>query len=336
MSAMISGQSSDAIVGRWLRRIGSALIAMAIAIFVTLYGLRIPLDVGAHLYGMAFGFLGAFLAYRAQLYLVRSERADRLKDQQPPVVLLRPFQTDTRALWSERPDFPFGSFSGGPTFEEQLAEVVRPIGQLMALGEPGEAFAPPGAARFSETHETWKSRVVDLLRRARLVILIPGTSEALRWEITTAFQELKPQQLLILLVTTNSGRDYEALSRVLKEATGRELPESSGIEDWRARILQLWRRLEASSPDVGVHLHYGITFDEGWTARILQLRAPLWRSLIRLGGAPSSVHLHYGLQPIFRANGIQWSPLPVSKEIAIFGFEAILFALFIMGIIGPN
>jgi hypothetical protein len=45
----------------------------------------------------------------------------------------------------------------------------------------------------------------------------------------------------------------------------------------------------------------GITFDEGWTPRILRLGDSRWRSV--------DARWHYALEPVFRANGIKWSPL---------------------------
>ena len=213
------------------------------------------------------------------------------------MVLLRPFESDATVLGTGR-WFAGGEgiytrtlFAGQYFIEQDFAAAVRPFGPLVAIGRPSEALPPPGAApRFRETDQTWKDRVVDLLRRARLVILVPGTSEPLHWEITTAFQELKPQQLLIM-VGSNTPREYEALSQIFKKATGRDFPDR-------------WRLGRAEKT--------GITFDEGWTPRILRLRAPYWRR----SSSPfaSFADWHYGLEPVFRANGIEWHPLPLSKK----------------------
>ena len=207
------------------------------------------------------------------------------------MLLLRPFQSD--ALFSARTKQVNGGFpetvwwnvvvGNSTTLEECIAKTLRPIGPLVALGRPGEAFPPPGGARFHETDQTWKHRVLDLLRRARIVILIPGTSQALNWEIMTAFRELKPQQLVILGVGKDTPRQYDVLMLMFKEATGRWLPHPGHL---------------------GVARKTGITFDESWVPRILRLGAPRWRS--------AGARLHYGLEPVFRANGIKWHPLPLS------------------------
>jgi hypothetical protein len=305
------GLMRDASIGRRLQWIPTALV-MALWIFFVVWILSVWLVPKFFLVDPDPEFLvlwpGLFLVllalftsrwatpylfFKGKHYLARSEPAERLQDPRPPVVLLRAFQADVAGQWrqSVAPKAPpTAALHQGSTFEEDLAEVVRPIGPLVALGQPGEEFPPAGAARFHEANQTWKDRVVDLLKGARLVILMPGTSEALLWETSMAFQLVKPQQLLILRVGRNTRREYDALSRVFKEATGRELPD---------RLL------------LGVAERSGITFDEDWTPRMLRVPAPIWRSLA--GIASVRARLHFGLEPVFRANGIEWHPLPVTK-----------------------
>jgi hypothetical protein len=310
----------DATIGRRLRNIGIALTVAttAFGFYWFFYGGSVYTAV-LLLFFLALsllGRLGRFLLFRGKQYLARSEPAESLHDPRPPVVLLRPFRLDaaTPVLVPQ----PFQNQTQGPhrdpsksdffeyaagvpklyvrkgrtfehsredftTSEEYIAKSLSSIGPLVALGRPGEAFPPPGAHRFHETDQTWKDRVVDLLRKARIVILFPGTSEALNWETMTAFRELKPEQLVILDVGTDTPRQYEVLTRICKETTGKWLPHPRNL---------------------GLAKENCITFDEGWVARIRQLDKPRWRS--------SAARLHNALEPVFRANGIKWSPLPLS------------------------
>jgi hypothetical protein len=107
-------------------------------------------------------FFGVFLWYRSRQHLAKFHSAERLHDPRPPVVLLRAFQLDGSAKDVVLPLYLM-------TFEERLAAALRPIGPLVALGQPEEALPPAGASRFHETQQTWKDRVVDLLKGARLV-----------------------------------------------------------------------------------------------------------------------------------------------------------------------
>ena len=308
----------DAIIGRRLKVSGYAFGVVAVCVW--LYGfshIQNPdyLEASAKegfFFFAALGFVAAFLVFKGEQYLTRSESAERLLDSRPPVVLLRPFETDATELGRIKSDsFELGwEFFKSKYFDEiHIAEAVHPLGPLVAVADPGKALPPPGAARFRESDQTWKDRVVDLLRRARLVILVPGTSEALLWETTTAFRELKPQQLLILGLGTDTPREYEALSKMFKKATGEEFPDSQYLE-----------RAERT----------GITFDGRWTPRILRIRAPYWRTLL---GARGVVDLHYGLKPVYRANGIAWHPSRVSKD-EVWGI--VLWLICLGAIFGPG
>jgi hypothetical protein len=307
-SATTSGESRDllhdAIVGRWLKRIGYALATVGFSIFYLVWFEGV-LQVETRGLDFSWGFVGfgiftlaGFFLFWGKRYVARAMSAERLQDSRAPVVFLRPFHSDPRALrmkvqtTGDGVSF-FTLFEGvfDKTLEDYLAESLRSIGPLVALGQPCEALPPAGAVRFRETHHTWKDRVVDLLRSARLVVLIPGASEALFWEMWTAFQELRPQQLVILGVGKDTPREYAALSLIFKEATGQELPDRRTLG-----------RADRS----------GITFDEGWTPRILRLRASHWRFLLSFLTRVRGPNLHYGLEPVFRANGIEWQPLPIS------------------------
>jgi hypothetical protein len=307
MPVVTSGQSrgppNDAIVGQRLRKIGFALIATCVACFGLLWGMAVlmgdrPFESQSERWLSMVGVLGlsmlpligVFLLYRSRQHLAKFHSAERLHDPRPPVVFLRAFQLDSSAK-----DVVFPLYL--ITFEERLAAALSPIGPLVALGQPEEALPPPGASRFQETQQTWKDRVVDLFKRARLVVLVFGTSPALLWETTTAFQMLKPQQLLILGVGRDTPREYEALSRIFKEATGRKLPAL--------------RSLRRAISRTALQTRSGITFGEGWMPRTLRLSAPFWR--LFWGNIWSAAGVHYGLKPVFRANGIEWHPYPVSK-----------------------
>jgi hypothetical protein len=316
MTTQAVTRQHDAAVGQRLRNISIALVIVATALwlYMWLYGVLSGIFFVFAVCFVASYRLCRFLVFRGKQYLARSKPAVSLNDPRPPVVLLRSFQSDAlySALYGQvrqhiTTAVPRAGFTDVfwwdlvlgnlPTFEEFIAKSLHPIGPLVALGRPEEAFPPPGAARFHETDQSWKNRVVDLLRRARVVILIPGASQALNWETMTAFRELKPRQLVILGVGTDTPHQYKALARIFKEATGRRLPHP--------------RRLGAGEQTA-------ITFDEGWVPRILRLGG--WRSVC--------ARLHNGLEPVFRANGIKWHPLPRSmKEVIALPCAAVVCAI---------
>jgi hypothetical protein len=304
----------DAIIGQCLKIIGTAVLALAVCVWLSSFFLH-TLSLEFLFIFAALGLSSAFLLFKGKQYLARSKSAEFLLDSGPLVVLLRPFETDTKVLRRAKrnsysifgPNKILDLFTGKYFDEEDLAEAVRPIGRLVTVGDPGQALPLPGAARFHETDQTWKDRVIDLMRRARVVILVPSTSEALLWEITTAFQRLKPQQLLILGLGTDT-QGHEALSQIFKKTTGQEFPD---------------RRYLGHSESTGV------IFDVGWVPRILRVRAPFWRFML---GARGAVDLRYGLEPVFRANGIEWHPPPVKEE--VWGIAVWLITL--GAVLGPS
>src|SRR5262249_52081031 len=85
-----------------------------------------------------------------------------LCESRPHVLYLRSFQTDPATLSKKL-------FSGFTTEEEQLADVLRPFGNLVAIGRPGEPLPLPGAARMYATESEWKELVLDRMRSAPLV-----------------------------------------------------------------------------------------------------------------------------------------------------------------------
>lgn len=102
-----------------------------------------------------------------------------------------------------------GFTSGWLTDEEQLGEVLRPFGDLVAIGKPGETLPTPGAARLYASDAEWKKVVIDQMQTARLVVIRAGTSEGLLWELKQAVQVMNPEKLLILILKMRK-KHYEA------------------------------------------------------------------------------------------------------------------------------
>src|SRR5262249_45712514 len=128
--------------------------------------------VGASLF-----FLGNFLSWRGRQYTAKANAERILTDSKPDVLYLRAFRSDLSTAKGV-----FGSVyglreAGSATQEEQLADVLRPIGDLVAIGQPGEELPTPGATRIYPSDEEWKEIVKSQMRTARLVIIRAGEGE---------------------------------------------------------------------------------------------------------------------------------------------------------------
>jgi hypothetical protein len=127
--------------------------------------------------GMVLHFRG-----RQQAAKSRTEGAGSpIRDSKADVLYLRSFRTDASTRIKILA-------SGLATEEEQLADVLRPFGDLIAIGRPGEPLPIPGAARMYATDSEWKSVVLDRMRSAPLVVIRAGTGPGLLWEVGQALR----------------------------------------------------------------------------------------------------------------------------------------------------
>ncbi len=84
-------------------------------------------------------------------------------DPRPPIVLLRPFDTDYTQV-----------YANNVSLEEALAKGVAGRGPFLTIGLPGEWPPRAGAARGQVPHDEWQRVVDHLIRTAGHLILIVG------------------------------------------------------------------------------------------------------------------------------------------------------------------
>jgi hypothetical protein len=168
---------------------------------------------------------GAFFYWRGRQYAARAKAEAIITESKPDVLYLRSFRSDastTRQVFSSilTPQL----ISGFATEEEQLADVLRPFGDLVAIGQPGEDLPKPGAARIYASDEEWKEVVKHQIRAARLVVIRAGVGENLLWEFKQAIETVDPQKLLILVLTMKV-KHYESFRTKASEVLSVSLPK---------------------------------------------------------------------------------------------------------------
>jgi hypothetical protein len=144
-----------------------------------------------------------------------------------PVLYLRSFALDAqlgRPSWMER----FLGTIPLATAEQAIVKVLRKYGPVIAIGRPGEALPPLGAARFYVSDELWKSKVEDTARVAQLVVWATGLSEGLHWELDFLIKNVPPEKLVIwahphLLRLSEARREKEW--RAFRASLGRLFPK---------------------------------------------------------------------------------------------------------------
>lgn len=149
------------------------------------------------MHGVLFGLAVAGFAVvvwlwkRGERHLAPGGAQALASDPRPPILYLRSFAAE-RAISVE---------------EEALARVMQELGPFVAIGRPGESLPPLGASRFYVPGSDWQGFVVDLMRKAKLVLVAAGETPGLGWEINRCVELIAPERLLILVPA--SAQTYE-------------------------------------------------------------------------------------------------------------------------------
>ncbi len=123
-------------------------------------------------------------------------------DVRPPVLLLRSFTDDTTPLARTSDQRSWMRSMVSPTIwtlEETIEQILGDLGPVIAIGRPGESVPPAGAAREYLDGDLWRKRVEQLIGEARLVAVILGETEGLRFEYD-AFLHLREIQDVVLVI----------------------------------------------------------------------------------------------------------------------------------------
>jgi hypothetical protein len=230
--------------------------------------------------------LGAFLFFRGRQYAARAIAETILGDSNPDVLYLRDFQTDPsiiRHVASTLGVFFDLRLPMLTSEEEQLAEVLKPFGELVAIGRPGERLPKPGAARRYVPDEEWKDVVTEQMRSARLVVIRAGSGEGLLWELKQAVALLNPQKLLILVLDMRK-KSYEAFCEVANLTFPVPLPKSAAVKQ-------------------GNRISGFFTFSADWKPVFLPLRAPILKGS---SFKPYRAPYLFALRPVFEDSGLEW------------------------------
>ena len=291
--------------------VGVALLLALILRFIPDSEWNEPLYVLAFVVQPAMLLTGAFLYWRGRQYAARAKAQEIISDGKPDVLYLRTFRTDPSTIRQV-----FSSFlttqvaSGFATEEEQLADVVRPIGDLVAIGQPGEYLPQPGAARIYATDQEWQDIVRRQMRAAKLVVIRAGLGENLLWELREAVSTVPPHRLLILFLNMK-GKDYQAFRARAAETLPLRLPDPADV--------RRFRRVSGF-----------VCFAPDWSPGFLRLRLPFFRR----GFKPLRRSFQCTLRPVFESLGVPWKPPSVSALMV--GLVSILglvgaFVLFAIG-----
>lgn len=150
--------------------------------------------------------------------------------------------------------------------EQNFRDAFESFGEFIAFGKPNEWLQPIGASRVYERGD-WERRVKDLMSQARVIIIRPGTTRSIRWEIEEALKVDSPGRLVFYLRFRGGKKrrdhSYQSFRTHLQSHVPTELPERLG----RARFLifdRTWHPQfieEANRPSQLVHQFFSRSGD---------------------------------------------------------------------------
>lgn len=176
--------------------------------------------------GMALCAAGTYVDRRfrrAEMRQATDLRAES-SDGEPPIVFLRPFNTDRLKV----PAHPSGRRDGLTMLVPQKSEYLEDVATwLLWSAAPVVAVADPAATRtatLGAAHhaaglgESWKQTVRALLDRAAAIVIVPGATAGVRWEVD-AILKTPAYAAKALLLNGQPGEDSAFLSIVRADTT---------------------------------------------------------------------------------------------------------------------
>jgi len=120
--------------------------------------------------------------------------------------------------------FQAGASFWRPMLQQQFKWLFNQIGPYVAIGRPGEKIPATGAARLYVSDSDWKKVVGDFFGKARLIIVHPGKTPGLRWEINEIIRLGVPEKILFILPAFED--DYLAFSAWVNSELPEKMPET--------------------------------------------------------------------------------------------------------------
>jgi hypothetical protein len=254
---------------------------------------------------------GAFMVFRGKQRATQARAETVFNDGLPDVLYLRPFKSDASMVGrSFAAVTTVGLVSGLATEEEQLAEVLKPIGDLVAIAHPGKSVPNPGAVKLHASDEEWQQTVIEQMRAAKLVIIRAGDAPGVLWELQQARQLLNPRKLLLLIMAIRK-KEFERFRVEAENQLDIELSDWEGLKELGGRA-GFFR------------------FRDDWSPEFLPMRAPLFRrSRYKLFRSLFT----YALKPVFADYGLEWKEPPISK-LTVVSFSILgLFGVLILAVL---
>lgn len=120
--------------------------------------------------------------------------------------------------------------------EQNFQDVFTSFGEFIAFGKPYEWLQPIGASRIY-AQDDWKREVRYLMSRARVVIIRPGESASIRWEIEQLLELVPPERIVFYLKFRGRKKRKERAYQSFRDHIQSKFPTKLPIQLGNTRFL---------------------------------------------------------------------------------------------------
>ena len=247
----------------------------------------------------------------------------RAQDPRPPVLYLRSFRDDGRLsvipgtgpgrylAWLFSWWLPYNV----TTPEQALADALKSVGPVIAIGKPGEPLPELGAARMYVDDSVWRTTVDDLMRSAALVVIQSSDTPNLLWEVEHAIRVASPHRVVI--ASFGDSPHIRAFDGWFSTKYGRPQPVHSDTsrDAPRLGVIERWTR----KARIGKMIYFGT--DRAPYEEAMYMRASaidLYESVVRRYHPPVRLALRRVLKAL-RIPTIQWRTQTTAVMLALCG-----------------
>ncbi|MFI6694658.1 hypothetical protein ACIBLA_23425 [Streptomyces sp. NPDC050433] len=251
------------------------------------------ITVGTICAGGAALYAGRRLSRHGRRHITRVFHSPLKLGPEPFVLFLRPFAEDRKTFQAGTAfvgrSSALSMFMGlglenpsSRTVEEWISRTFQRFAKLLAVGQPGEKLPLPGADKLYLPLDAWQPVVSELIRRARLVVLVATPGPGTLWEFTEAVRLLPPARLVLLVLAEaappNGSSTYDRFRQAVPEAFATRDPRLQPPRLPDCPPLQHPDRLTWEPAVRGI-----VHFDAAWTPEFLRLDPTALRALTHLG-----------------------------------------------------
>jgi hypothetical protein len=166
------------------------------------------------------------VARMARPYYMRRHLSSVASDPRSPIIYLRSFLVDDETTAEE---LHVGlSWGYKWSLEEELCGQLASLAPVICIGRPGDRLPPGRAVRIYVNDGVWQDFVGELIELAGAIIIRPGTSRGLSWELSRVARPDLVQKLTLLSVDRRGQPLDKAAHRIFADSIatllGRQLP----------------------------------------------------------------------------------------------------------------